>query len=139
MKKMLSFALAVLLLCTSLGVCCAESPVTRSSNYFHRYGAAMGDAGNGVLSITFHCTGMGICDQLGVATWSVQKLNENGAWEDVSGLRDGQTGSNVAAYTFGRYFYGVPGETYRVNVMFVCVMNGGCEFKSYTTARITMD
>ena len=139
MKKMISLALVIVLMCTTLSVCFAETPSMRSSNYFHSYGTNMRDAGNGVLSITFSCVGMGVCSQLGVATYSVQRLEDNGNWTDVSGLLNGQTGSNVAAYAFGRYFYGVSGETYRVNVTFYCALNGGCEFKSYTSASITLD
>lgn len=138
MKKMISLALVIVLMCTTLSVCFAETPGMRSSNYFHSYGTNMCDAGNGVLSITFSCVGMGVCSQLGVATYSVQKLTDDG-WLDVSGLLDGQTGSNTAAYAFGRYFYGVSGETYRVNVTFLCVLNGGAETKSYTSASITLD
>ena len=110
-----------------------------SSNYFHSYGTYMSDAGNGVLSITFTCIGMGVCSQLGVATYSVDKLGEDGNWDNVSGLLDGQTGSNVASYAFGRYFYGVPGETYRLNVPFTGILNGGGETKAYTSASITLD
>ena len=139
MKKMISLALVIVLMCTTLSVCFAETPGMRSSNYFHSYGTNMSDAGNGVLSITFSCVGMGVCSQLGVATYSVQRLNDNGYREDISGLLNGQTGSNVAAYAFGRYFYGVSGETYRVNVTFVCVLNGGIEHKTYTSASITLD
>lgn len=139
MKKMISLALMIVLMCTTFSVCFAETPGMRSSNYFHSYGTNMRDAGNGVLSITFSCVGMGVCSQLGVATYSVQRLEDNGNWTDVSGLLNGQTGSNVAAYAFGRYFYGVSGETYRVNVTFYCAMNGGSEFKSYTSASITLD
>lgn len=138
MKKMISLALVIVLMCTTLSVCFAETPGMRSSNYFHSYGTNMSDAGNGVLSITFSCVGMGVCSQLGVATYSVEKLTSEG-WMNVSGLLDGQTGSNTAAYAFGRYFYGVSGETYRVNVTFVCVLNGGMESKSYTSASITLD
>lgn len=139
MKKMISLVLVIMLLCTSIAVCYAETPDMRSSNYFHSYGTNMRDAGNGVLSITFSCVGMGVCSQLGVATYSVQKRIEDGRWEDVSGLLNGQTGSNVAAYAFGRYFYGVSGETYRVNVTFLCALNGSVETKSYTSASITLD
>lgn len=139
MKRTISLALVLTLVCmTMCATVHAETPGMRSSNYFHSYGATMGDAGNGVLSITFHCVGMGICSQLGVANYYVEKLNENGNWESTSGLLDGQTGSNVAAYTFGRYFYGVPGETYRLNVTFFCLLNGGCEHKTYTSGSITM-
>ena len=139
MKKMISLVLVIMLLCTSIAVCYAETPDMRSSNYFHSYGTNMRDAGNGVLSITFSCVGMGVCSQLGVATYVVEKLNDNGGWENVSGLLNGQTGSNVASYAFGRYFYGVSGETYRVNVTFTCILNGGGETKAYTSASITLD
>ena len=138
MKKMISLALVIVLMCTTLSVCFAETPGMRSSNYFHSYGTNMSDAGNGVLSITFSCVGMGVCSQLGVATYEVEKLTSEG-WTNVSGLLNGQTGSNVAAYAFGRYFYGVSGETYRLNVTFFCVLNGGFEHKTYTSASITLD
>lgn len=139
MKKMTSLALVFVMLCTALSVCAAEAPGMRSSNYFHSYGTNMRDAGNGVLSITFSCIGMGVCSQLGVATYSVEKLNEDGDWVNVSGLLNGQTGSNVASYAFGRYFYGVSGETYRVNATFTCILNGGGETKAYTSGSITLD
>ena len=139
MKKMISLALVIVLMCTTLSVCFAETPGMRSSNYFHSYGTNMCDAGNGVLSITFSCVGMGVCSQLGVATYSVQRMDDDGNWEDVSGLLNGQTGSNTAAYAFGRYFYGVSGETYRLNVTFCCTLNGGSEYKAYTSASITLD
>lgn len=139
MKKMTALILAIVLLCNSLTVCLAETPGMRSSNYFHSYGTSMRDAGNGVLSITFSCVGMNVCSQLGVATYSVDRLDDDGSWDNVSGLFNGQTGSNVAAYSFGRYFYGVPGETYRLNVTFLCVLNGGVETKAYTSGSITLN
>lgn len=138
MKKAISVVLLIMLLCTGLSNAFAEAPGARSSNYFFSYGVSMGDAGGGVLSITFRCVGMGICSQLGVASYTVEKLNDDGEWVNVSGLLDGQTGSNVASYSFGRYFYGVAGETYRLNVTFVCVLNGGMETKSYTSNTITL-
>lgn len=140
MKKMLSFALIMMLLFTTLcATASAESgPSSRASNYFHSYGVNMGDAGNGKLSLTFHCVGLGICTQLGVASYTVQKETDEG-WMDVSGLLDGQVGTNCASYTFGRYFYGVSGETYRVTVTFICILNGNGETKTYTSSSITMD
>ena len=140
MKKMISVALVMLMLFTALcGVASAETAVTpRASNYFHSYGVNLGDAGNGKLSITFHCVGLGICSTLGVASYEVEKLTDEG-WVNVSGLLDGQTGSNCASYTYGRYFNGVSGETYRLNVTFICVLNGGAETKTFTSGTITMD
>lgn len=139
MKRAISFVLLVMLLCTGLSAAFAEAPGARSSNYFFSYGVSAADAGGGVMSITFHCVGMGVCSQLGVATYTVEKLNDDGEWVNVSGLLDGQTGSNVASYTFGRYFYGVQGETYRLNVTFVCVLNGGMETKSYTSNAVKLN
>ena len=55
----------------------------------------------------------------------------------MSGQLSGQTGTNVASYTFGRYFQGVAGETYRIQVTFLCTINNSTETKSYTSGRIT--
>lgn len=139
MKRFIAWVLVILLGLNLLAATSAETISPRSSNYFHSYGANMGDAGDGVLSITFNCVGMGLCSQLGVATYTVERLDDSGNWENASGLLDGQTGSNVASYTFGRYFYGVSGETYRVNVTFVCVLNNGFESKTYTSGKIVLD
>ena len=136
MKKFLSLMLVFTLMCPCLfAYALAE---TRASNYFSSYGTSMSAPGNGRIGITFRAVGTDICNQIGVATYTVQKRHDDGHWEDVSGLLSGQTGSNVASYAFGRYFYGVPGETYRLNVTFYCAMNGGSEFKSYTSASITL-
>ena len=97
----------------------------------------MSAAGGGGINITFKAVGTGICNQIGVATYTVEKLNENGGWENVSGALSGQTGSNVASYTFGRYFQGVAGETYRIQVTFLCIIGTGYETKSYTSGKIT--
>ena len=115
----------------------AEDPETRASNYFASYGTSMSAPGGGRIGITFRAVGTDICNQIGVATYQVQRRDDAGNWEDVSGLLSGQTGSNVASYTFGRYFQGVAGETYRVKVTFVCSIGTGMEHKSYTSGRIT--
>lgn len=130
--------LALMLLCTGLfSGAVAEEISPRSSNYFNSYGISVGRPGNGILSITFDATGMGLCSQLGVASYLVQKKTDAG-WVDVSDLLDGSLGSNVVSYTFGRYFYGVAGETYRVKATFFCLLNGGVEFKKCTSAPITV-
>ena len=135
MKNALSIALVLALLCSCMfSYALAE---TRASNYFSSYGTTMSAPGNGLIAITFKAVGTGLCNQIGVATYTVQKKNDAGNWEDVSGLLSGQTGSNVASYTFGRYFQGVAGETYRVKVTFMCIIGTGYETKSYTSGRIT--
>ena len=97
----------------------------------------MSAAGGGGINITFKAVGTGLCNQIGVASYTVQKKNDAGEWVDVSGLLSGQTGSNVASYTFGRYFQGVAGETYRVKVTFLCTINNSTETKSYTSGTVT--
>jgi len=140
MKKVLSVALAITLLLVSVLSCvAAEGMQPRSSNYFVSYGTAVSHQGGGTLLITFDTTALNIADQLGVATYTVQREDENGNWEDVSGPLDGQTGSGVVSYTYSRYFFGVVGETYRVQVTFVCVMNNGMESKSVTSGIVTAD
>ena len=97
----------------------------------------MSAPGGGGINITFKAVGTDICNQIGVANYHVERLNDDGYWENVSGALSGQTGTNVASYTFGRYFQGVAGETYRIQVSFLCVINNTSEIKSYTSGRIT--
>ena len=135
MKKFLSLMLVFTLMCPCLfAYALAE---TRASNYFSSYGTTMSAPGNGRIGITFRAVGTGICNQIGVANYFVQKLDDDGNWEYVSGALSGQTGTNVASYTFGRYFQGVAGETYRIQVTFCCTINNSSEYKSYTSGRIT--
>ena len=137
MKNAISIILVLTLLCSSIfSGALAEEASQRSSNYFTSYGTSMGTPGGGGINITFKAVGTGICNQIGVATYTVQKETDVG-WVDVSGQLSGQTGTNVASYTFGRYFQGVAGETYRIQVTFYCAIGTGCEFKSYTSGRIT--
>ena len=137
MKNVLSIALILTLLCS----CIFSSALAeeRASNYFSSYGTTMSAAGGGRIAITFRAVGTTICNQLGVANYHVQKWHEDGYWIDVSGTLSGQTGTNVASYAFGRYFQGVAGETYRIQVTFVCMIGTGMEHKSYTSGRITAE
>ena len=135
MKNALSIALILTILCSCIfSFALAE---TRASNYFTSYGTTMSAPGNGLIGITFRAVGTDICNQIGVANYHVEKLDENGRWYTVSGTLSGQTGTNVASYTFGRYFQGVAGETYRIQVTFLCTINNSTETKSYTSGRIT--
>lgn len=135
MKK----ALSLLVVFTLLMPCMFASVLaeTRASNYFTSYGTTMSAVGNGQIAISFKTVGTTICDQLGVANYHVEKLNDAGEWVNVSGSLSGQTGTNVASYCFGRYFQGVAGETYRIQVTFMCVIGTGAETKSYTSGRVT--
>lgn len=139
MKKFVSLIMAIALLCGSM-LCVAQAEegiMPYNSNYFSWYGTNLSDRGGGTIKIVFTASGMEPCTEIGVATYQVDKLNDEGQWVNVTGLRNGSTGKNVTTYTFGKYFYGVVGETYRVNVMFICSLNGGMETKSYTSGRIT--
>lgn len=134
MKRILCCMLILSLLCSCLiAPCLAES---RASNYFASYGTSMSAAGGGGINITFKAVGTGICNQIGVANYQVLRLRDDGDWVTVSGLLSGQTGTNVASYTYGRYFQGVAGETYRIQVTFCCSIGSGMEHKSYTSGSI---
>ena len=137
MKNVLSIALILTLLCS----CIFSSALAeeRASNYFSSYGTTMSAAGGGRIAITFRAVGTTICNQLGVANYYVQRLDDNGNWYNVSSTLSGQTGTNVASYAFGRYFQGVAGETYRIQVTFFCMIGTVTEFKSYTSGRITAE
>ena len=138
MTKALSVILSLALLCSCLfSYAIAEDAASRASDYFTSYGTTMSAAGGGGINITFRAVGTTICNQIGVANYQVFKLNDAGNWEAVSVQLSGQTGTNVASYTFGRYFQGVAGETYRIQVTFVCAIGTGMEHKSYTSGRVT--
>ena len=138
MKTALSITLILAILFSCMCSCVyAENVEPRASNYFSSYGTSASAIGGGQIYITFRAVGTGICNQIGVASYHVQRRDDNGNWEDVSGLLSGQTGSNVVSYTFGRYFQGIPGETYRIQVVFTCVINNSCEHKYYTSGRVT--
>lgn len=138
MKRMLALILGILMIFPCMAMAAQPEEIAPySSNYFHCYGTTLGNQGNGVILITFSTTGTGICDTIGVANFWVEKLGDDGYWDNVTGVVPGQTASGVVTYTFSKYFQGVPGETYRVQVTFISVRNGGAETKSYTSARIT--
>ena len=109
---------------------------SRASNYFDYYGINLSDKGNGRIKIVFSAGGTGICDSIGVASYMVEKLGSDGSWDDVSGLLSGKTASNTSSYTFSKYFNGVEGETYRVQATFVSTINGGTEYKNYSSSGI---
>ena len=138
MKNALSIMLILTLLCSCVfSYALAEGAESRASDYFSSYGTSMSAPGGGGINITFKAVGTDICNQIGVANYTVQRRNDSGNWEDVSGLLSGQTGTNVASYTFGRYFQGVAGETYRIRVTFCCTINNSSEYKAYTSGTIT--
>lgn len=139
MKKTLTLLLTlILMLCMTVPTFATEASIApRDSSYFSNYGTTLSAEEDGVIKITFTATGLRINNSIGVATYHVERLNANGVWESVTGLRNGETGSNVIGYTFSRYFQGVPGETYRVQVTFFCSNSLGSEFKTYTSGRIT--
>lgn len=138
MKKALSILLTFTLLFSCMFThALADGPESRASDYFSSYGTTMSAVGSGRIAVTFKAVGTDICNQIGVANYSVERLNDAGEWVRVSGLLSGQTGSNVASYSFGRYFQGVAGETYRVVVTFCCTINNSSEYKAYTSGRVT--
>lgn len=138
MKNALSIMLILTLLCPCIfSYALAEGAESRASDYFSSYGTSMSAAGGGGINITFKAVGTGLCNQIGVANYCVQKLDDDGNWEYCSGTLSGQTGTNVSSYTFGRYFQGVSGETYRIQVTFTCIIGTSGETKSYTSGRIT--
>ena len=114
MKKFVSMVLAVMLLFVCTVSTYAESElIPYNSDYFANYGVSLSNEGSAMIKIVFSADGAEICDEIGVATFLVEKYNEdNGMWEDVSGLINGQTGSNTLSYTFSRYFQGVEDERY---------------------------
>ena len=150
LKQIVSLSLAVFLL---VGLCCPASAAvtipdgTFSSNYFASYGCVIGDIGGHKLNITFTVHGMGVCDEIGVANYQVEKLVtlEDGSqiWAGITGLLPGVTKTNSSFCTYGVNFQGVAGERYRVRATFICAktINGelGIETKSVCTTGCTVN
>lgn len=138
MRKFISILLVFsILLCSSAFAALPETDEIQASNYFQSYGMVVTAMGSGKLHLTFTCTAVGIADQLGVATFMVQRRDSDGNWEDITGNVTGSTNTNVTSYSFSKIFNGVAGETYRVKCVFYCQKNGGAEHKSYTSGRKT--
>ena len=149
MKQFLSLALVI---CLLVGICVPASAAviipdgTFSSDYFSSYGCVINDNGGHVLHITFTVHGMGICDEIGVAVFCVQKLittDDGSHWVDLTGLIPGQTRTNAMYCTYGVNFQGVAGERYRVSATFICakVIDGvyGVETKSVITTSVVVN
>lgn len=150
LKKCASLALAV---CLFVCVCFPASAAviipdgTFSSNYFASYGCVINDNGGHVLRITFTAHGMGICDEIGVATYAVDKqiTAQDGSlvWTPITDLLPGVTWQNTGYCTYGVNFQGIAGERYRVRATFTCtkVINGviGTEHKSVCTTGCTVN
>ena len=138
MKRMISIILVALLMLGCMAPAYAELEISPYySEYFSSYGTVLSNVGNCIIKIVFAADGTEICDEIGVATFQVQRYDENGNWEDVTGMVVGETGENVVSYTFSKYFQGVLGERYRVQVTFVSYIDGSAEYKTYTSGVIT--
>lgn len=149
-KQLVSLTLVI---CLLVGLCCPASAAvvipdgTFASNYFASYGCFINDDGGHVLHITFTTTGVGICDEIGVATYLVQKqiTTEGGSyWVDVTGTLPGITRTNAGFCTYGVNFQGVAGERYRVRATFICEKtfsdgSHGVETKSVCTTGCTVN
>lgn len=138
MKRFVSLAFAVMLIfaCT-VGAYAESELVLYNSDYFSGYGVTLSNQGSAMIKIVFSADGAEICDEIGVATFEVEKYDEGTGWTNVSGLINGQTGSNTLSYTFSKYFQGVEDERYRVQVTFVSTIDGHSEFKTHTSGVIT--
>lgn len=138
MKRLCWILTLILLLGSFTMPAMAEMEITPyNSNYFGSYGTTLSRQGDGRIKIVFSADGTQICDEIGVASYLVERLDADGDWTSVSGLLNGKTAADVASYTFSKYFNGVAGETYRVQVTFMCIIDGSSETKNYTSGRIT--
>lgn len=146
-------AILTLVLCLLVGMCVPASAAviipdgTFSSDYFISYGCIIGDIGGHMLNITFTCTGMGVCDEIGVANYCVDKYvetDQGNFWTPITGLLPGVTRTNAAFCTYGVNFQGIAGERYRVRATFICEKtfsdgSHGVETKTVTTTGCTVN
>ena len=137
MKRFISLLMVMMLLCMGVVPCVhAEDIAPYSSNFFTSYGTTLSKEGNGRIKIVFSTTGTAICNKLGVAYYEVERMDADGNWENVSGALEGSTARYVTNYTFSRYFNGVAGETYRVQVVFICLIGDDDETQAFTSGVI---
>jgi len=151
LNKSASLILAVcLLVCMCLPASAAGGTIpdgTFASNYFISYGCVISDNGGHVLHITFNTSGVGVCDEIGVASYQVEKrvtLDDGSQmWAAVTGLLPGYTRTNASFCSYNVNFQGVAGERYRVRATFVCEKtfsdgSHGIEHKFVTTSGCTV-
>lgn len=137
MKRFMALLIAIMLFCPCvMPVSYAEEATPRASAFFTSYGTTLSKEGNGRIKIVFSTTGTAICNKLGVAYYEVERLNDEGYWENVSGALEGSTARYVTNYTFSRFFNGVAGETYRVQVTFICLIGDDGENQAFTSGVI---
>ena len=90
----------------------------RASSQIDIYTMDVTATGNGKIAIMFSVTGTGFMDQIGAKSIDVYERESTG-WETaVSYDADdfGMTASNVTKYGNTKYFYGEPGEEYKIEV-----------------------
>ena len=126
MKKILSLILTLTLMCSVFVPSLTAAVEPRDSAYFHSYGTTLAAEDDGIIRITFSATGLQINNSIGVATYFVERLDDDGNWESVTELLSGQTASGVFSYTYSRNFQGVPGETYRVQELHLPIYHYLC-------------
>lgn len=129
MKKLiLAAALAVLMLFSAVSL--ADTGIEPyASLYFDSYSVSITPKAGGKLNVRMATTGVEQSYSLGVASFQLQK-KVNGTFQDVGAEQNGSVGRDVIEHSFTRTCTVVPGEVYRVKVLFVCDNSHG--FKSQT-------
>ena len=138
MKRFMACILAIVVLLCFASFAVAESNSTRDSNYFQSYGISLSKPGSNKINITFSCAAVGTASQIGVSTYFVQRYDDDGYWDVVSGPHNGSYSYNASSHSFAKTFQGVAGEKYRVKCTFLCTKNGTTETKSYTSRSVTL-
>ena len=116
MKKAKIFS-SVVLVC-ALFMVMSPFAFARASSQIDIYSMDVTATGNGKIAIMFSVTGAGFMDQIGAKSIDVYERESTG-WETaVSYDADdfGMTASNVTKYGNTKYFYGEPGEEYKIEV-----------------------
>ena len=129
MKRLVLVAIAAMLVLLSVVSFAEEGIEPYASLYFDSYSANITPKAGGRLNVNFSTTGIEDSYSLGVASFQLQK-KVNGVFQDAGAEQSGSLGRNVIEHSFTRTCHVVPGEVYRVKVLFVCDNSHG--FKSQT-------
>ena len=130
MKKLVLAAALAVLMVISIVSFAEEGIEPYASLYFDSYSANITPKAGGTINVKFSTTGVKESYSLGVSSFQLQR-KVNGEFKDEGEEQSGSVGRNVVRHTFTRSCTVVPGEVYRVKVLFVCDNDNGYKSQTY--------
>ncbi len=127
-KKVTALLLAVIMIFTVSGAAMAGEAQTRASHYLDSYYVTLAAKGSGKMGIGISVNGVDVEDKIGVQQIDIDvKVNGKWTYYDTLDCIDYPEflESNTDTYINTVYFYGTPGDTYRVTLTAYAEKDGG--------------